>query len=134
MKKVFVSLNIDNAAVWKCEKCNFSTSGEQIESFLNNIHAEMTDLLEKENVGPSSFEDFIKKYRLALHRNHGFLLSIKWSLCQLYGNFDGYFLKYMPDILLKKKINICNTLIKIGNIISPGLRRQRGKLFIYFFF
>lgn len=38
----------------------------------------------------------------------------------------------MNDDLLKRKLNICEQLLKIANIIQPGQSRLRGKIKIPF--
>lgn len=79
-----------------------------------------------------SYEDWIKKVSFSLHQNHYLILGVKYTLCLLYGKIPGFMIQNMNDDLLKRKLNICEQLIKIANIIQPGQSRLRGKVTIPF--
>lgn len=49
-------------------------------------------------------------------------------MCLLYGKIPGYMIQDMNEDLLKRKTIVCEELLKIANIIEPGLSRLRGWL------
>lgn len=72
------------------------------------------------------YENFIHKYRNVLHPTHYLCLSSKHSLSQLYGKVENYMIHEMPEEELQRKIEICRDLMKVFDVIEPGLSRLRG--------
>ncbi|KAK9883473.1 hypothetical protein WA026_001649 [Henosepilachna vigintioctopunctata] len=73
-----------------------------------------------------AFELFLKKYRNVLHPNHYISLAAKLSLSQLYGKINGFLIYELSDEFLTRKIEICKEIMKIFNVIEPGLTKLRG--------
>lgn len=58
---------------------------------------------------------------------------LRSALTQLYGKADGYTLEDLPDIILERKVELCNQLLEVLNVIEPGRSRIRGILFVFLF-
>lgn len=71
-------------------------------------------------------ERMIKLYHSYLHPNHGYLISLKYDLSQLYGRAAEYTFDEMPDLLMERKIELCRHLLRVADIVEPGLTRLRG--------
>lgn len=69
---------------------------------------------------------YFNRYRNVLHKNHYLNLSVKHSLCQLYGRTEEYLLSDMDSAGLKHKENYCRDLLEVVNILEPGYSRLRG--------
>ena len=46
----------------------------------------------------------------------------------MYGRVDGYLIEDLPDLLLERKVELCEKLLEVTNIIEPGLTRIRGMI------
>lgn len=66
------------------------------------------------------------RYRNVLHKNHYLNLSVKHSLCELYGRTEEYLLNTMSPEELKRKEDYCRDLLQVIDVLEPGLSRLRG--------
>lgn len=55
-----------------------------------------------------------------------FSFLFRYSLCQLYGRVAEYELEDLPDVVLEHKIEMCQLLLKILDVVEPGYSRMRG--------
>ncbi|XP_034250401.1 SET domain-containing protein SmydA-8 isoform X2 [Thrips palmi] len=84
---------------------------------------------EAEAIDPNDvagLEAFVAKYSPRLHPNHYHLLGAKHSLSQVYGKVHGYLIHQLPDDLLERKLNICKDILRVFDILEPGVSRLRG--------
>ncbi|GLG94390.1 SET domain-containing protein, partial [Gryllus bimaculatus] len=72
-----------------------------------------------------ALEAFLKKYRNVLHSHHYLALSAKHSLAQLYGKAQGFTIHELSDELLARKRDICRELVRVFDVLEPGLTRLR---------
>ncbi|XP_014271573.1 SET domain-containing protein SmydA-8 isoform X1 [Halyomorpha halys] len=112
-----------NCSDWKCDKCCNQKQKEIIYNFINRLFEEAEQLT---NGTVSDNEKFLLTQQKYLHPNHFVLLSIKLKLSQLYGKSHDCIIHNMTEDQLKRKINICKDIIKILDVIEPGLSRIRG--------
>ncbi|KAJ8680669.1 hypothetical protein QAD02_016456 [Eretmocerus hayati] len=128
---VVVSLDsLDPESQWKCTHCEFSTSGGAVSRVMHIIQAEM-DQVEAYTAadGPDAIqvrEDFMKKYKSVLHPRHALLTIPRYSLSQLYGRVEEYFLDDLPDVVLEHKAEMCRLLLQVLDKVEPGMTRSRG--------
>lgn len=54
------------------------------------------------------------------------MLGIKYSLSQLYGKVEGFMIHEMSNALLQRKQDICKELMKVFDVLEPGMSRLRG--------
>ncbi|XP_011506599.1 PREDICTED: uncharacterized protein LOC105369055 [Ceratosolen solmsi marchali] len=106
--------SLDTESRWKCTHCEFSTNGQAVNKVQKIIQGEM-DKVEVYTIadGPEAVnirENFIKKY----------------SLSQLYGHVNEYYLDDLPDVVLEHKVDICRLLLQVLDVVEPGLTRSRG--------
>lgn len=118
---------IDITSDWSCDRCDISISNEQIEIILTNIEQEVDDLMlpsvsriDQASIGPKNFEQLLEKLSHLLHENHFHLFALKHSLIQMYGHKQGFLLHDLPDVLLEKKIVMCEQLLSIIDHIDPA--------------
>lgn len=71
-------------------------------------------------------EQSLEECEQFLHPNHFILTTLKSALIDSYGHVKGYFLSELPDILLKRKIDLCEELLKILDIFESGKSRARA--------
>lgn len=76
------------------------------------------------------YEIWLKRAASNLHENHYLILGVKYTLSLLYGKIPGYMIQEMNEDLLRRKVTICEDLLKVADIIEPGLSRLRGKYVI----
>ncbi|XP_043275189.1 uncharacterized protein [Venturia canescens] len=130
---IVVSLDsLDSESTWKCTHCEFTTSAAAIRKVFGIIQAEVeaAEAVTGDEGGSAIQirETVIKKYHSVLHPNHAFLATLKYSLCQLYGRVTEYELEDLPDVVLEHKIEMCQALLKILDVIEPGYSRMRGMI------
>lgn len=116
---------LDDDSVWSCNNtgCNYTMQASAILLLLKRLTEEY-DQIDANDV--KGYETFLHKYRNVIHTSHYLCLSAKHSLSQLYGKVTDYIIQDMPDSELNRKIEICRDLMKVFDIIEPGLSRLRG--------
>ena len=85
---------------------------------------------EAESLDPNDVEGleaFLRKYSDRLHPNHFHLLGAKHSLSQVYGKVHGYLIHQLPAALLERKLTICRDILRIFDVLEPGMSRLRGE-------
>jgi hypothetical protein len=97
---------LEPSANWKCEVCSHVVAGRQMtwgnEAVLQEIAA-----LDKSK--PQALEEFLDKYRDALHPTNWHMLEVKYALSQMYGNMQG--------LLLSGEYSRC--LCLVSRLLSP---------------
>jgi hypothetical protein len=68
----------------------------------------------------------LEEYEGILHPNHYIMISMKSALIDSYGHMKGYLLAELPDILLSRKIELCEELLSILDIFEKGMSRARA--------
>ncbi len=61
-----------------------------------------------------------------LHPNHFLMVQLKNSLIDSYGHVKGFLLPELPDILLKRKIELCEEMLNILDVFEKGKSRARA--------
>lgn len=87
----------------------------------------MIEMNFQDGQGIEEREKVFRKYRSVLHPKHAFMTILRHSLSQMYGRMDGYMLEDLPDILLERKVEFCQQLLDVINVVEPGHSRLRGK-------
>ncbi|XP_049855223.1 SET domain-containing protein SmydA-8 [Schistocerca gregaria] len=123
--KIVSTQPLDSTAVWKCESCGHSIPGRQI-AWGNDAIRQEIDALHKTR--PDPLEDFLDKYSGALHPKNGHVLEVKYALSQMYGNSPGYSLADLTDEQVNRKVELCNELLEVADVLEPGMSRLRGIL------
>ncbi|XP_063903884.1 SET domain-containing protein SmydA-8 isoform X2 [Zophobas morio] len=116
---------LDRQADWKCEKCGFLVVSEEIAWRNESLKREVSQL---DKADPGSLEEFLDRYKTVLHEKNSFALQVKYALTQMYGNMEGYRLEELSDQLVDRKVQLCEELLDVAEILEPGLSRFRGSL------
>ncbi|XP_041982341.1 SET domain-containing protein SmydA-8 [Aricia agestis] len=125
---MLVSTNpFDESAPWKCEKCSHIIQGRQMVWGNNALKDELNKL---NKTGPTHLEEFLDKYKETLHPTNHLVVQAKMGLMQIYGNYKGYTLAEMSDLLIKRKIDLCHELLEVADKIEPGWSRFRGTILL----
>lgn len=120
---------VDDSAIWKCTHCEFTTRGEAVRKVFAAIQA---DLDEADNLGMTSQaiearEQIFRKYRSVLHPKNAYMMIMRSVLGTLYGKVEEYMLDDLPDLLLERKVEMCQMLLEVLDVIEPGYSRIRGR-------
>lgn len=104
---------------WKCldDDCHYRIGSSRVKQLLNCLQRK-ADALNYDDV--AGLESFIEAWSPVLHPNHFILIGIKYYLCHFYGNAPGFELLEMPRHLLERKIQLCQELLSIAQILEPG--------------
>ncbi|VVC87245.1 unnamed protein product [Leptidea sinapis] len=129
---ILASDPLDNESKWKCTdlKCGFETSSAAMRKMLAVIQAEV-DQLDALQPTPEAIEmreAFLEKYKSVFHPRHSILLSVKYTLAELYGRVEGYTIDELPDLMLERKVEMCRLLLTTLDVILPGDTRMRGMM------
>lgn len=102
------------------------------QSVVQTIDSEVKCLAELETSleNIQSCEEVLKKYLKILHPNHFLILSLKENLIDMYGwqlgnNNENEFVIAQS---LERKIELCRDVLKLLDVIQPGLNRGRGMI------
>ncbi|CAG9858601.1 unnamed protein product [Phyllotreta striolata] len=128
---VILSTNpLDDQCEWKCTHCEYKTNAVAVRKVFAAIQE---DLDQVEYVfgaeGIESRETLYKKYKSVLHPKNSYMTILRSALVQLYGKADGYTLDDLPDLILERKVELCNQLLEVLDVIEPGYSRIRGVIF-----
>lgn len=104
---------------WKCNNCSESYAASFVTSILGKVSRELETLDDKHG-DIKALEEFLKKFSHMLGPNHFYLLEVKLELAQLYGRMQDEPLPFLPPEKLLRKKQLCEELLKVVNIISPG--------------
>jgi hypothetical protein len=112
---------------WKCTHCEFKTSAVAVRKVYDVVQSEI-DAVEMLS-GPEGIEQreaIYRKYRSVFHPKNAYMTIIRTALTQLYGRAEGYTVEDLPDLLLERKIELCNQLLEVLDVVEPGHSRIRG--------
>lgn len=113
----------DPQTEWRCSSCPVRIENEKVSFLLANIEEEVDALLLNKDTGVQEVEELIAKLRQFLHPNHYHLFALKHSLIQLYGSKVGYETAKLTEEQLHVKIDMCQELLEIVDVIDPNAIR-----------
>lgn len=113
----------DSYAIWKCNKCLFENAAENVKRLLKTLQDEIDSAS-----SPESLENLLEKYKSILHSNHFIMTAIKNALIDSYGHLKSHLLSQLPDSLLKRKIELCEEVLKLLDVFETGKSRARALL------
>uniref|UniRef100_A0AAG5DNX6 MYND-type domain-containing protein n=1 Tax=Anopheles atroparvus TaxID=41427 RepID=A0AAG5DNX6_ANOAO len=109
---------LSDVSDWKCDRCPVHISYDQVNFLMSKIGEEVDDVMGRKS-SVKEFEDVIHKLENFLHPNHFHLLTLKHSLVQMYGHFEGYQLSELKDDVLQRKLAMCREMMLIIDILDP---------------
>lgn len=112
--------------VWVCSLCQEESSGRKVRNLLLRIQQELEELLSSPDSSVQGYERYLLKYGRVLHPAHGFLLRLKYQLCGMYGRLPGYDLQELEEAGLRRKLELCEDLLTVLNVLQPGHTARRG--------
>ncbi|KAG5899749.1 hypothetical protein JTB14_006087 [Gonioctena quinquepunctata] len=118
---------LDDKCEWKCTHCEFKTNAVAVRKVFAAIQADIDNV--EYTVGPEGVEageTIYKKYRSVLHPKNAYMNILRSVMDQLYGKVEGYTLEDLPDILIERKVDLCQQLLEVLVVIEPGYSRIRG--------
>ena len=119
--------SLDATAAWLCMNgCGFRMNCSEVDQILHCLQLK-ADSLNYDDV--DGLEDFIDKWSKLLHPNNSILIGVKYYLCLLYGNVPDYLYDEIADELIQRKIDLCNELLAIAQILEPGCSKLNGTHF-----
>lgn len=85
---VLCSINpLENYSNWCCRKCDEKMSSAEVIQMINEIRNCLENLNKK---SVEACNEFLKIYENILTSESVFMIDIKYALCLLYGNIEGY--------------------------------------------
>jgi hypothetical protein len=110
---------------WKCNSCGEDYNINYVGSLIHKAGQELEELHEKAgDIGAK--EEFLKRFGKTLSPTHYIVLELKVELAQLYGRTQEEPLQILPPKKLLRKVQLCEELLIILNVISPGFNRLRA--------
>lgn len=121
---------VDDETLWKCSSCTFELPAEAVARILSVIQDGLADVLVMQMTGNrvEVLEAFLKKYVTSLHPSHFILMNVRHNLSQLYGRVSGYRMLDLTDKHLERMIELTQEILRVTDIIEPGLTRSRAIL------
>ncbi|XP_075159694.1 SET and MYND domain containing, arthropod-specific, member 2 [Haematobia irritans] len=121
--KIISTNPMDNNAIWKCQLCPHKLSSKQMYMGNQAIQNEIDSL---DKTSAKAFEEFLFRYRDTLHEKNTHVLQVKYALTQLY-NFS---MIETNKAALKRKIELCQELLEIAEVLDGGWSIFRGNLIL----
>ncbi|CAH0386416.1 unnamed protein product, partial [Bemisia tabaci] len=126
-KSTLLSTNPTNLeADWKCfnQSCDaYSKSGQKMKILMDRLYEEVESI---NGCDIQGYEEFLKKYEHFLSSSHYLMIGAKYSLCQLYGKIEDFMIHELSTEQLRRKISLCEEVLQVADIVSPGLSVLRG--------
>ncbi|XP_076045910.1 SET domain-containing protein SmydA-8-like isoform X2 [Oratosquilla oratoria] len=116
---------MDLESDWRCAKCQFVISSKALRWGDNALFKELRDM---EQGVALTLEQFLQRYKGALHKNHRFFIEAKYALVKYYGNYPDYKYYELTETQLQNKVEWCKELLKLADVIDPGKSLLRGTL------
>lgn len=104
---------------WKCDNCQCEFIGALIKSTLNEVRRIIDDV---SYYDVQKIEFLLRKLQLTLNPNHFLLMEVKQNLVALYNTMD------LTRKTLERKIDLCREILRVLEVIEPGISRLQGKL------
>lgn len=118
---------LDDKCEWKCTHCNFSTNAVAVKKVFSTIQAEIETVeMMSDSEGIEARETIFRKYRSVLHPKNAYMTILRVALSQLYGKAEGYTMEDLPDLILERKVELCEQLLEVLDVVEPGYSRIRG--------
>jgi len=116
-------------SVWICEICSFAMLVDDVTATTEQIHEEIFEAQKTVETAIPKLESLLSKYSgTRLHPQHNLMVSILHSLSQFYGRIKGYTMPQLSLEQLERKEEICRSLLKVLDVVEPGLSRIRGNI------
>ncbi|XP_046392646.1 uncharacterized protein LOC124160706 [Ischnura elegans] len=134
-KGEFISTDpLDSEASWKCKECGDERSALSVEMLLDSLESCMPGNKMRDDVFPGTddtmeLEETLRRCSTVLHPTHAMLTCLRLTLCQLYGNTENLKLSDFLPIMLERKVQLCENIMAVADIVEPGLTRLRGTMF-----
>ena len=126
---VFPDDPLDEKSCWSCSKnCGFRIEPDCLQVMINGINSQAEDLNYDDFAG---LEEFIIRWSRFLHPNNAIIVAIKYYLIQFYGSAPGFHLDQLANPLLLRKIQLCQELLELTQILEPGSSKLRGTHFAH---
>jgi len=104
---------------WVCNQCS---QGKQSSTYVMTLIESIgKELIALKRGSVVDCEKFLQKHSTVLHPHHFYLTDVKMALCQMLGHIEEQNLLDMTDAELSKKEALALELIKIADVISPGI-------------
>ncbi|XP_045131510.1 uncharacterized protein LOC123516301 [Portunus trituberculatus] len=115
------------SSTWTCLSCG-NPANDGYPERITSVMQEEAEEIEEANPSVEACESFLQKWDSTFHTNHAIFLNIKYVLLHLYGSEEGYELEEMTPINLARKEELCQDVLKVADIIQPGISRLRGSV------
>lgn len=109
---------------WKCSKCPSKLPDSQITTLLSKYQA----IVNKSLPNIKSQEEFLQECKSVFHPTHYIPVEVKYQLCLAYGRDDGYKLHQMSQQEAHRKLELCQEVLKILNVLTPGMTVTRANI------
>ena len=116
--------------VWQCGKCKASVPNDKVLNLLFKIYEQMEVLMNNPSEGPTGLEAFLTKFSRVLSDGNGLLQRVRYSLCGQYGRLPGYQLAHLSFDQLKRKLQLCESMLATLDKLQPG-RSSRRAMILY---
>ena len=116
---------LEEDSQWACNVCSETKPASFVQNLMEQVGKELVILKDGNS---KHCEKFLKKYENVLHPNHFYLAEVKMVLCQMYGHFQGQQILDLSDEKVSLKESLCLELLKIIDIIAPGMTRLRAMI------
>lgn len=113
--------------IWSCNACdNNNVPNKSVDILVESIRDEIHEAEQVQSV-VELLEGILQKHsNKSLHPNHFLMVAVLHSLSQYYGRVKGWSMGDLSLDSLRRKEEICRKLLKVIDVIEPGLSRIRG--------
>ncbi|XP_053659241.1 SET domain-containing protein SmydA-8 [Anopheles marshallii] len=116
---------LEQKSEWRCQQCPTAMSCDSVILLIEKLSQQLECIGGNDVNG---LESFLRLQNTVLHDNHYLLLSVKHSLCELYGKIERYLIPQLNPDQLKHKETLCRDLLEVVDLLEPGLSRLRGTI------
>lgn len=113
---------------WECDHCHMQQGVDVIRTTVKEIRKEIEATEKGHGSNPIPIlEEILQRHSgVKLHPQHFLMVAVMHSLSQFYGRTTDFTMTQLTLPQLERKEEICLQLIKVLDILEPGMSRIRG--------
>ncbi|XP_040573772.1 SET domain-containing protein SmydA-8 isoform X1 [Lepeophtheirus salmonis] len=111
---------------WECDSCDLTLSPDSVEQVNSKAKSEIEEM--DKNPDVETHEQFLNKYATIFHPNHVYMIDRSYVLGKMYGRMEGYEPDSLSDDQFMRKKELCERVLKVLNVITPGQTRKKGMM------
>lgn len=111
-----------NPDIWHCLECKYQETDENVDNLLKKLQTE--ELQKPTNL--EELEELLEKLEQLLHAQHYMVIDVKQNIAAALRAIINDISRCPGRKVYERKIELCRDILKVLNIIAPGITRIKA--------